>query len=110
MNSRLAMFGAVCMAAVALGAAVGRLVGLAPASPPTVHATLAPELASYLGVFEPGAPPDYAPVAGFAKIAGRQPNLVGYYSGWAQPFAAAFARRAMAHGVIPYVQIDPTFA
>ena len=110
MNSRLMMFAAVCMAAVALGAAVGRLVGLAPVSPPAVHATLPPELASYLGVFEPGAPPDYAPVAGFAKMAGRQPNLVGYYSGWAQSFDMAFAQTIRKHRVIPFVQIDPTDA
>ena len=110
MKSRLVMFAAICLAAAALGAAAGRLIGLAPASPPTVHATLAPELASYLGAFEPGAPPDYAPVAGFAKAAGRQPNLVGYYSGWAQPFDMAFAQMIRKHGVIPFVQIDPTDA
>ena len=78
MKSRLVMFVAICLAAAALGAAAGRLIGLAPRGTPTVHATLTPELASYLGVFEPGAPPDYAPVAGFAKAAGRPPNLVGY--------------------------------
>jgi mannan endo-1,4-beta-mannosidase len=110
MKSRLVMFVAICLAAAALGAAAGRLIGLAPFGPPTVHATLAPELASYLGTFEPGAPPDYAPVAGFAKAAGRQPNLVGYYSGWAQPFNMAFAQMIRKHGVIPFVQIDPTDA
>jgi Glycosyl hydrolase family 26 len=110
MKSRLVMFTAICLAAAALGAAAGRLIGLAPVSPPVVHATLAPNLASYLGTFEPGAPPDYAPVAGFAKVAGRQPNLVGYYSGWAQPFNMAFAQMIRKHGVIPFVQIDPTDA
>jgi Glycosyl hydrolase family 26 len=110
MKSRLVMFAAVCMAAAALGAAIGRLIGLAPGSPPVVHATLAPGLGSYLGVFEPGVPPGYARVAGFARAAGRQPNLVGYYSGWAQPFDAAFARTIREHGVIPFVQIDPTDA
>ena len=110
MKSKLVMFAAICLAAAALGAAAGRLIGLAPASPPAVHATLAPELASYLGAFEPGSPPDYAPVAGFAKAAGRQPNLVGYYSGWAQPFDMAFAQMIRKHGVIPFVQIDPTDA
>jgi hypothetical protein len=110
MKSRLVMFAAICLAAAALGAAAGRLIGLAPVSPPVVHATLAPNLASYLGTFEPGAPPDYAPVAGFAKVAGRQPNLVGYYSGWAQPFNMAFAQMIRKHGVIPFVQIDPTDA
>jgi mannan endo-1,4-beta-mannosidase len=110
MKSRLVMFVAVCLAAAALGAAAGRLIGLAPVSPPAAHATLPPELASYLGAFERGAPPDYAPVAAFAAAAGRQPNLVGYYSGWAQPFNMAFAQMIRKHGIIPFVQIDPTDA
>ena len=76
-----------------------RLRTLAPASP-----------ASYLGVYEPGAPPGYQPIAGFGKAAGKVAELVGYYSGWAERFAAAFAQRAHAHGAIPYVQIDPTLA
>jgi hypothetical protein len=58
----------------------------------------------------PGAPPDYAPVESFAKAAGRPPNLVGYYSGWAEPFDTAFAHTLSNHGVIPFVQIDPTDA
>ena len=56
MRSKLAMFVAVCMAAAALGAAACRLIGLAPRGTPTVHATLTPELASYLGAFEPERP------------------------------------------------------
>ena len=43
-------------------------------------------------------------------MAGRQPNIVGYYSGWAQPFDMAFAKTLQAHGVVPFVQIDPTAA
>jgi mannan endo-1,4-beta-mannosidase len=78
--------------------------------PPAVHASLPPNSASYLGVYEVGAPPAYQPIADFAKAAGRQPNLIGYYSGWAQPFAAPFAKTIRGHGVIPFVQIDPTFA
>ena len=42
--------------------------------------------------------------------AGQQPNLVGYYSGWAEPFQTSFAEQAHAHGAIPFVQIDPTDA
>jgi hypothetical protein len=110
MKSRLVMFAAVALAAMALGAAVGRLLTLAPSRTPAVHATLAPGLASYLGAFEPGAPPSYAPAAGFAKMAGRQPNLLGYYSGWAQPFDLAFAQMIRKRGVVPFVQIDPTDA
>ena len=75
-----------------------------------VHASLTPEPAAYLGVFEPGAPPGYAELASFGQAAGRQPNLVGYYSGWAQPFDMSFAQTIRRHGVIPFVQIDPTDA
>ncbi|MGB6581440.1 MAG: glycosyl hydrolase [Streptosporangiaceae bacterium] len=111
MKSRLAMFLAVALAAGAVGVTAGRLVrSTATSQPPTAHATLAPELAAYLGVFEPGAPPDYGVVAGFGKMAGRQPNIVGYYSGWAQPFDIPFAQTIRRHGVIPFVQIDPTAA
>ena len=78
--------------------------------PPAVHAALPPKPSSYLGVYEDGSPPGYQPVAGFAAAVHRQPNMVGYYSGWAEPFAASFAQRVRRHGAIPYVQIDPTYA
>jgi mannan endo-1,4-beta-mannosidase len=79
-------------------------------APPAVHASLPATPHSYLGVYEPGSPPAYAPVADFAKAVGKQPNLVGYYSGWAEPFATAFAQQILNHGAIPFVQIDPTDA
>jgi mannan endo-1,4-beta-mannosidase len=77
---------------------------------PVVHAKLSPKLLSYLGVYEAGSPPAYRPVAEFAAMANRRPNLVGYYSGWAEPFNTSFADMVHRHGVIPYVQIDPTLA
>jgi hypothetical protein len=77
---------------------------------PVVREKLTPKLSSYLGVYEPGAPPAYQPVAEFSAMAGRQPNLVGYYSGWAEPFNISFADMMHKHGAIPFVQIDPTFA
>jgi len=110
MKSKLAMFLAVALAAAALGVAAGQLIRLVPNSSPPAHATLAPQLASYLGAFEPGSPPGYAAVAGFGQMAGRPPNLLGYYSGWAQPFDVAFAQTLREHGVIPFVQIGPTHA
>jgi mannan endo-1,4-beta-mannosidase len=110
MKSRLVMFLAVALAAVAVGVAASRLARSAEPHSPVAHATLRPELAAYLGVFEPGAPPDYGVIASFGQMAGRQPNLVGYYSGWAQPFDTSFAQTLRKHGVIPYVQIDPTDA
>ena len=78
--------------------------------PPDVHETLAPHPASYLGVFEPGSPPAYRRIKGFATMVKHQPNLAGYYSGWAQGFNGAYATELHQHGLIPYVQIDPSFA
>jgi hypothetical protein len=78
--------------------------------PPAVHETLAPRPASYLGAFEAGSPPAYRPMEGFADMAGKQPNLAGYYSGWAEPFNVSYATQLHSHGLIPYVQIDPTYA
>ena len=110
-KARLAMFMAVVLALAAVSAAASRLARSAPASvPPPAHASLVPELASYLGTFEPGSPPDYGAVARFGQMAGRPPNLLGYYTGWAAPFNTSFAQTLRKHGVIPFVQIDPTGA
>ena len=108
MNSRIPLILAVLLAMFALGFAGSRLISSVPHSPPPAHASLPPALASYLGTFEPGAPSDYGQVASFARTANRQPNLVGYYSGWTQPFDMASARMLQAHGAVPFVQIDPT--
>jgi mannan endo-1,4-beta-mannosidase len=109
MTSRLVTLLAVALAVAALAGASFRLTTSSRSSPPA-HASLPPTLAAYLGVFEPGAPPSYDPVADFATVAGREPNLVGYYSGWAQPFDTSFAQTLYQHHVIPFVQIDPTDA
>ena len=109
MRSRLVMLLAVLIAAAGLTLTAVRLV--AHTSTPTVaHASLSPALASYLGVYEDGSPPDFGPIGDFTHTVSRQPNLVGYFSGWAQPFASGFASRLRAHGIIPFVQIDPTYA
>jgi hypothetical protein len=109
MTSRLVTLLAVALAVAALVGASVRLIPSSHSSPPA-HASLPPTLASYLGVFEPGAPPDYHPIADFAAAVGRQPSLVGYYSGWAQPFDTSFAQTLYQHDEIPFVQIDPTDA
>ena len=109
MRSRLVVFVAL-LAAVAAVAFTGARFVRGNSPPPVAHASLPPSPSSYLGVFEAGSPPGYAAVAGFAQAVGRQPNLAGYYSGWAQPFAGSFAHKARRHGAIPYVQIDPTYA
>jgi hypothetical protein len=110
MKSRLVMFASLLIAALAVIMAATRFPLPATSSPPIAHASLPPSPVSYLGVYENGSPPSYDPIAGFARAAGRQPNLAGYFSGWAQPFATTFARRLRTHRVIPFVQIDPTFA
>jgi mannan endo-1,4-beta-mannosidase len=108
-RSRLAVMAALLVAAVTVAIAIHRLHPPA-AQPRDVTAALPAMTASYLGVYENGAPPDYQPVTEFARAAGRPASLVGYFSGWAQPFAGSFARQVRAHAATPLIQIDPTFA
>jgi Glycosyl hydrolase family 26 len=110
MRSRLMMIVAIVLALAAVGGAATSVLRAAPKHPATVRAALPPRLAAYLGTFEPGAPPGYGAITEFAQAAGKQPNIVGYYSGWAQPFNMSFAETLKAHGAIPFVQIDPTDA
>jgi mannan endo-1,4-beta-mannosidase len=109
LKSRLVVLAALVVAAIAVSFSGVRFV-IAPSPSPPAHASLPPTSSAYLGVYEPGAPPNYAPIASFALAVDKQPNLVGYYSGWAEPFASSFALRVHRHGIIPYVQIDPTYA
>jgi mannan endo-1,4-beta-mannosidase len=109
MRPRIVMLLAFVIAAVAVGFTGARFT-LLPSPHPPVHSSLPPASDSYLGVFEPGAPPSYRPIEEFANAAGKEPNLIGYYSGWAQPFDTSFAKMVYRHGLIPFVQIDPMFA
>ena len=63
---------------------------------------------SQLGLFEPGVPESYTPVADFSSASGVRPNLDVYYSGWYEPFHAEFAADAARHGAVTLVQINPT--
>lgn len=110
MRSRLMVALAVALAAAAVASAAFRLAGSPSSRPPAAHAALSPELAAYLGVFESGAPPAYGGIATFGQAAGRQPNILEYYIGWAAPFDTSFAQTLYKHGIIPLVQIDPTDA
>ena len=110
MRSRLVMVLAVVLALAAIASAAIRLVASSSSDRTAAHASLPSRLAAYLGVFETGAPPGYAAIADFTQAAGRQPNLVGYYSGWAGTFDASFAEMLYQHKIIPFVQIDPTDA
>jgi hypothetical protein len=96
--------------AVIIPASIGVRLAYLPSSPPALHAALPTDSESYLGVFEPGSPPSYGPINEFARAAGKEPNLVGNYSSWAQPFALSWARNMHRHGATPFVQIDPTLA
>jgi len=109
MRSRLVTLLAVAIAAIAVIFTGVRFVS-APSRPQAAHAHLPASPASYLGVYEPGAPGSSAPVAGFAQAAGRPPNLAGYFSGWTEPFATSFAESISKRGAVPFVQIDPSFA
>jgi Glycosyl hydrolase family 26 len=109
MKSRLVMLMSLAVAALSVSIASGRFTyTLAP--PPAVHAKLAPRQGSYLGVFESATPSSYPQIAAFGQLAGRLPNLAGYYSGWAEPFDTRFANALHAHRITPFVQIDPSDA
>ena len=106
MRSRLVILMAVVIAAAAVIFAVSRLGSFL--SIPDPPASLPPNPASYLGVYETGIAATYQPVADFTKAAGRQPNLVGYYSGWGEPFETSFAETVRSHGAVTILQMDPT--
>ena len=108
MRSRLAMVVTAVIAAAAVIFVVSRFVsstGSAAAAAP-----LPTNQASYLGVYEHGALGAYQSITDFAKAAGQQPNLVGYYSGWGEPFETSFAETVSGHGAITILQWDPTLA
>jgi mannan endo-1,4-beta-mannosidase len=109
MRPRIVMLLAFVIAAVAVGFTGARFTYL-PSNPPAVHAPLQATPESYLGVYENGLLPSYKLIHEFAQVVGKEPNLVGYYSGWAQPFEMSFAENMYRHGLIPFVQIDPTLA
>ena len=107
MRSRLALLAAVVIAAVGAVLVVHHLVS----SPAGVgSAALGADPASYLGVYETGPPGTYQPVARFTQATGRQPNLVGYYGGWGEPFKTSFAETVSRQGAITILQWDPTLA
>ena len=103
MRSRLVILLALVTAAAAVAFTISHLVS---ASDPS--ASLPANPASYLGVYETGPPDTYQTVAEFARAAGRQPNLVGYYGGWGEPFKTSFARTVRDHGAATLLQWDPT--
>jgi mannan endo-1,4-beta-mannosidase len=109
MRPRIVMLLAFVIAAVAVGFTGARFTYL-PSQPPAVHAPLQAHPGSYLGVFEADAPPSYGPIDEFARAAGKEPNLLLFYSGWTQPFPVSIADTMHRRGLTPLVQIDPTLA
>jgi hypothetical protein len=110
MRSRLAVLVAIAIAVAAVAFAISRAVSSAPGTAAPRPVTLPTRPATYLGVYEAGTPLTYKPVAAFVQAAGRQPNLVGYYSGWGEHFATSFATTVHRHGAVTILQIDPTDA
>jgi hypothetical protein len=110
MRSRLAVLVAIAIAVAAVAFAISRVVSSAPGTAAPRRVTLSTRPATYLGVYEAGTPLTYKPVAAFVQAAGRQPNLVGYYSGWNEHFATSFATTVHRHGAVTILQIDPTDA
>ena len=108
MRSRPVTLVAVVIAAAAVIVAVSRFISSPGPEAPSTSMPTAP--ASYLGVYEAGALHTYQPIAEFAQAAGGQPNLVGYYSGWGEPFETSFAETAGRHGATTILQWDPTLA
>jgi hypothetical protein len=107
--SRLGVLVSVVIVVAGVAFTVGRLVS--PAVPAGVGAAALPVTpASYLGVYEKGAPSSYQPVVAFTRAAGRPPNLVGYYGGWGEPFEMSFAAAVRRHGAVTLLQWDPTLA
>ncbi len=104
------MLVAVVLAAASVALVAARLTSGGPVRPPAADASLPARPASYLGVYEAGAPSGYGQIAEFAAVAGRRPNLDGYYSGWPEQFKPGFAKTALRHGAAALVQVDPTDA
>ncbi len=106
-KSRLTIVAIVMIAAACVAFAITQAAS-SSSGPALAGTSLLTNQASYLGVYEIGPPQTYQPVAEFARVAGKQPNLVGYYSGWREPFMTSFARTVHAHRAVTVVQLDPT--
>jgi hypothetical protein len=109
MRSGLVVLLAVAAAVAAVAYVITQFTS-SPSGTRDAHASLPTGLDFYLGVYESGPPQTYQPVAEFVKATGRQPNLVGYYSGWGEGFATSFAQTVRRHGAVTILQIDPTLA
>jgi len=110
MRYRLVTVAAAAIALLAVVVVVTRGRSSLSHAPVARESLTAPRPASYLGVYETGPPHRYQPVADFTRVVGRQPNLVGYYSGWRQAFETSFAQTVRRHDAVTMLQWDPTDA
>jgi len=94
---------AAAVAAVLL-AATGCLTPLTSQPPLTPVPAPANPL---VGVYEPGVPGSWSPIAGFTDATGVKPAIVVYYSSWNQPFSMSFAQTAWDHDAYVLVQLEP---
>jgi hypothetical protein len=88
-------------------AGVHRAADSVPSAPKAAHAALPGRPQSFLGVYRPGVPESAAPVASFDSATGVKVNMASYYSGWNEPFQAAFAAALARDGAVPLVQVEP---
>jgi len=109
MRSRLVVLLAVAIATIACVITVSHFISTTSGRVGAAE-SLPESPASYLGVYETGPPHTYQPVADFTTAVGKQPNLVGYYSGWEEPFQISFAETVHRHGAATILQWDPTLA
>jgi hypothetical protein len=85
-------------------AATGCLTPLTSQPPLTAVPTPANPL---VGVYGPGAPGSWSPIAKFTDATGVKPGIVVYYSSWNQPFSTSFAQTAWDHDAYVLVQLEP---
>jgi mannan endo-1,4-beta-mannosidase len=104
-KASLGMIIVAAMAVIAVAAVIAVVRVAGPHSGPQASPT---HPVRYVGVYEAKSPQTYSQVNEFAKAIGRKPNLVGYYSGWDEPFQSGFAETAAQHGAATIVQMDPT--
>jgi mannan endo-1,4-beta-mannosidase len=100
----------VRMASVAaLAAAVALTVTgcLTPLRAPVPLTPVPAPVSPLVGVYEPGSPNSWTPVAEFAATTGVQPRVAVYYSDWNNPFSTSFALEAWRHDAYVLVQIQP---
>jgi hypothetical protein len=60
-----------------------------------------------VGVYEPGAPGSWSPIAEFTNATSVKPGIVVYYSPWNVPFSTSFAQAAWDHDAYVLVQLEP---